>query len=127
VNDILAQVLEEATPEEQQEILSALLRTHNVQNQNELLEGELKKSLGLQEPSGHQYSTGGGAALGAAGDILRAWKGAQDESQIREQMRKNTSSLEDPEFLSNLLRARNAYKGISEKWEQASPAPLLDY
>jgi hypothetical protein len=123
VNDLLVEAIGEASPEEQREILSMLLRTHNVGNQNALLEDELKKSLALQQPSGQKYTTGVGAFFGAAGDVVRAWRGAQDEQRIREQMKNNTTSLEDPEFLSRLLRARNANKGISEKWEQPSMMP----
>lgn len=51
-----------------------------------MLQEQLASAQAFGRPSGYQYSTGAGAALGGAGDMIREIRGGRRAGEVRQQM-----------------------------------------
>lgn len=72
--------LSQLTPEQ----LQQLIALSTLDEEGESFDEQMQQAQALQQPSGHRYSTGLGAALGGFGDVLRSAYGGYQARQAKE-------------------------------------------
>lgn len=77
LNTLLAQM----SPEE----LEQLLGLGTLDERGGMLQQQMAQAEALRQPSGQQYSTGWGAALGGVGDLTRQIAGTRQMDALRQQ------------------------------------------
>jgi hypothetical protein len=79
--DDLNALLSQMTPEE----LEQLLGMGTLDERGGLLQQQMMQAEALRKPSGQQYSTGLGAALGGMGDLARTIGGTMDMGRLQKE------------------------------------------
>lgn len=74
-------LLSQMSPEE----LEQLLNLGTMDERGALLQQQMAQAEALRQPSGRQYSTGLGAALGGIGDLTRQIAGTRQMDTLRQQ------------------------------------------
>ena len=69
------------------DVLKAIVGLSGMDEEGALLQEQLAQALDMQRPSGQQYTTGWGAALGGLGDIVRGAAGGYQANQLRGQQK----------------------------------------
>lgn len=73
------------TPEERQQAISQIVGLSGLSQEDELLQQQLARAEAMGAPSGRQYSTAIGAALGGAGDLIAGISSAKRAGDIGKQ------------------------------------------
>jgi hypothetical protein len=114
--DELNQLLEGMTPEE----LQRLIHMGTLGEERRLVDEEMQRALAFGKPSEHQHSTGLGAALGGAADLVRALRSKKMMGPLRAKER----SLIDQQEQGRFSQANALVEALRRKKASAAPVDV---
>lgn len=114
--DDFSQLWESLPPEVQEQLLGM----GTLDERGALLQQQMAQAEALRQPSGKQYSTGLGAALGGMGDLARTIGGTMDMSRLQ----KEQEALLGKKDAGRMSFARHGLRGGTQPQDVIPAVPF---